>query len=201
MPDTYAFMHLRHAGDPDGLRHVLRENVLAGWRAAGIVPWGIWGGLFGVASDEQIVVAAAHGDVSEAAFAAPVEATALEVRRFALLEPTARPLARAPRERPGLYVFRFFTVLPESIDEFVDLSTAAWTTFENAADYAAEPQGLFRPKRAAAAAQDMLLVTWYDSLTSWATSREPDPAARERFARRRELTSSTVAYATRLQSA
>ena len=44
----------------------------------------------------------------------------------------------------------------------------------------------------------MLLVTWYDGLESWQISRRPNPAATENFLRRRELTQSTTAIATRL---
>jgi hypothetical protein len=46
----------------------------------------------------------------------------------------------------------------------------------------------------------MLLVTWYDGLESWQTSRAPDPAAVENFKRRRALTDGTVALATRLST-
>jgi hypothetical protein len=44
----------------------------------------------------------------------------------------------------------------------------------------------------------MLLLTWYDGLGSWQTSRQPAPDARENFRRRHALTAGTIAYATRL---
>jgi hypothetical protein len=44
----------------------------------------------------------------------------------------------------------------------------------------------------------LLLVTWYDSMTSWERSRTPDPRATANFRRRAALTTSIVAYATRL---
>jgi hypothetical protein len=44
----------------------------------------------------------------------------------------------------------------------------------------------------------LLLVTWYDSMTSWERSRTPDPRAIANFRRRAALTTSIVAYATRL---
>ena len=44
----------------------------------------------------------------------------------------------------------------------------------------------------------MLLVTWYDSMTSWERSRTPNPQATIHFRQRAALTSSIVAYATRL---
>ena len=118
----------------------------------------------------------------------------LSNRRFV---PTVRPQTSTPVNKPGIYVFRSFTIDAASVDEFVELSTQAWVTFEAAPSYSAQPQGLFR--EASDAQQiDMLLVTWYDSLDSWQTSRQPAGEARERFARRRELTRSTVALATTL---
>lgn len=44
----------------------------------------------------------------------------------------------------------------------------------------------------------LLLVTWYDSMTSWERSRTPNPQATINFRQRAALTSSIVAYATRL---
>ena len=44
----------------------------------------------------------------------------------------------------------------------------------------------------------MMLVTWYDGFDSWEISRNPAPAARENFSRRRDLTLQTYAVATRL---
>ena len=92
---------------------------------------------------------------------------------------------------------RFFRIESRNVEEFVQLSRDAWTSFEHADVYAAEPRGLFREK-IDAPEHNMLLVTWYDGLQSWETSRQPDPAARERFARRRELTLNTEAIAAAL---
>jgi hypothetical protein len=149
-----------------------------------------------VRSDELIVVASAAGSAPSGAFLDVLENTA-EVRYSELFEPTVRPDKRQPRDRPGLYVFRFFRVESRNVEEFVQLSSDAWTSFEHADVYAAEPQGLFREKTDAPE-HNMLLVTWYDGLQSWETSRQPDPAARERFTRRRELTLNTEAIATML---
>jgi hypothetical protein len=44
----------------------------------------------------------------------------------------------------------------------------------------------------------MLLVTWYDRLESWERSRTPPPEAAENFRERARLTTSSIAYATRL---
>ena len=132
-------------------------------------------------------------------FSAPLE-NIVEIRQSEMLTSTVRPVdAKAP-ERPGLYVFRFFEALNENVEEIVRLSSEAWKSFENEENYEAEPQGLFCPSDLSEDAGRMLLVTWYDGLQSWQTSREPPEAARENFGRRRELTRSTVAIATVLVS-
>lgn len=193
--DSYCFLHLREAGNSaDGLLGSL-PAVVSGWARGGIEPWGIWRGLFGVASNELVVMAAAEGERALADFQ-PATAD-VQLLRSTLFHPTVRPENRTPCQKTGIYVFRFFTIAPDDVQEFVALSTDAWTTFEHADEYAAEPQGLFRAHDDGDSLE-MLLVTWYDSLQSWQTSRQPAPQARERFARRRTLTRSTIAFATTL---
>ena len=200
MSNTYCYLHLSGAGrDQTALKQVLTEQVLGGWRQRSIVVWGVWEGLFGVASNELIVMAAAPGQRSAEDFTSVLPAS-VEVVDALPLRPTARPQGSAPCDTPGLYVFRFFRVRDRDVDEVVALSTAAWETFEASADYASEPKGLFRQQEAATGFGRMLLVTWYDGLDSWQTSRRPAPEATENFQRRRMLTDGTVALATRLLS-
>ncbi len=198
MMPTYCYLHLRGPGrDQTRLRQVLAEQVLGSWRRDGITVWGVWEGLFGVASNELIVMAAAADDRDAASFTAvlPDDVTALDALT---LRATVRPDGTAPCERPGLYVFRFFRVMDRDVEEVAALSREAWETFENTDSYRAEPQGLFRQAVPARAWGRMLLVTWYDGLESWQTSRRPAPEAMANFQRRRELTDGTVALATRL---
>lgn len=199
MTDTYCFLHLRGSGNGTGeLTRALTEEVVPDWRAQRILSWGAFRGLFGIASNELLVMAAAADELALEDFRAPLESRAT-VLRGSLFRPTVRPERVSPRQRQGLYVFRFFRVRPGDVEEFVSLSSDAWTTFEHADGYAAEPQGLFRQADADPdGTLDMLLVTWYDNLASWQTSRQPDPGARERFARRHALTLSTIALATAL---
>jgi len=194
--DTYCFLHLRGRGNTTAELQQALSGALEGWRELGMVTWGVWRGLFGLASNELLVMVAADGVRDETEFTGMLDET-IELRRTALFEPTLRPHDRAARERPGLYVFRFFQIRSADVTEFVELSGDAWMTFENADDYSAQPQGLFR-QRTDADTLDMLLVTWYDSLQSWQTSRQPAPDARERFARRHQITRSTWALATML---
>jgi len=199
MSDSYCYLHLRGEGNDAGaLSRTLAERVMPDWRQRGVVAWGTFRGLFGVASNELVVVAGAAREAALEEFVAPLDGRAT-IRSASRLLPTARPERVLARERPGLYVFRFFRIRASDVARFVELSRDAWTTFESADAYAAEPQGLFREAEAAAdGTLDMLLVTWYDDLASWQTSRRPDGGARERFARRHALTLSTIALATTL---
>ena len=202
MSHSYCYLRLRGQGrDTAALREALTGEVLGAWRREGIAVWGVWAGLFGLASNELIVVGAAADERSADAFTAALGqgAGALAVRDALMLAPTVRPTSLQPCDKPGLYVFRFFDVLGRDVEEIAALSKTAWETFENTEAYAAEPQGLFRQLEQAPEEQGrMLLVTWYDGLESWQTSRAPNPAATENFLRRRELTGGTLALATRL---
>jgi hypothetical protein len=198
MSDTYCYLHLRTpARDWHELLDALKTTTFALWRQSGIEVWGVWHGLFGVASNELIVMAAARDELPAQAFTGALP-DGVDVRHAELLESTVRPVDTAPCERPGVYVFRFFEVGNADVDAIVQLSREAWTTFENTDAYAAEPQGLFAQHDRRSERGRMLLVTWYDGLESWQTSRTPSPAARENFQRRQALVSRTVALATRL---
>jgi hypothetical protein len=193
---VFDYLHLREPlGDRARLESAVADMAAGVWRDGGRSVWGVWEGLFGVASNELLVITSSDGTAG----GEPPVAAGVEVLESVALLPTARPGDRAPLRRAGLYVFRSFDVLPEDVDEFVDLSTRAWRTFEHAEDYAAEPQGLFRPlKMPTEGPAGLLLVTWYDGLASWETSRRPAQEAAENFQRRRTLTRATGAVAARL---
>ncbi len=95
-------------------------------------------------------------------------------------------------------MFRFFDVRNADVEEIAALSNEAWITFEDTDAYAAEPQALFCQADRSEERGVMLLLTWYDGLVSWQTSRKPAPESRENFQRRHALTAGTIAYATRL---
>lgn len=198
MTDTYCYLHLRGRGRDNADLKSLLPDLAGAWRQQTITLWGVWEGLFGVASNELILIAAAAGERPESAFTDQLDGQPLDVLEVRLLNPTVRPDGTAPCETPGLYVFRFFDVDMENVDEVARLSRQAWETFENSDDYRSEPQGLFRPADTSAPMGQMLLVTWYDGLESWQTSRRPAPEAMENFQKRRELTHGTMAIATRL---
>lgn len=191
---SYAFCRLRAAGrDFRSAYEALRRD---NWRA--LAParlWGAFGGLFGVASNELIVMAYGDTDGVDSALTSAAEVVSATVLR---LEPTVRPSREAPRTREGLYVFRFFDIAHKDIDAIAALSAEAWPSFETAERYEAIPQGLFRQRDASAPTGRMLLCTWYDGLPSWQASRTPPADAAERFRRRHALTQGSIAYATRL---
>jgi hypothetical protein len=176
----------------------LRETTFPAVERASGRPWGAWYGLFGLRSNELIVVtswpldAAPYGLIGASL---PPGAKVLEQYSFV---PTVRPETDAPLTRPGLYVFRFFDVYHRDADEVAALSHEAWITFEKAVGYEAEPQALFAERDRTRETGTMLLLTWYDGLESWQRSRTPAPEARENFRRRAELTLGTLAIATRI---
>ncbi len=195
MTDTYTLLHLRGSGNTTATLEQALADEQKHWRTKGISLWGVWRGLFGLASNELLVMLAA-GDASSIPDMA-VTAGSIEVRSTSQFAPTVRPETTEPLVKPGIHVFRWFSIATDSVDEFVELSTQAWVSFEDAGSYSAEPQGLFREVRDSGEIE-MLLVTWYDSLESWQTSRKPAASASERFRRRHQLTGSTVAVATTL---
>ncbi len=156
--------------------------------------WGAFYGLFGIGSNELVLVLHTEDGT-------PIRAltkSGFEVVDSHVLMPTVRPDRFEPLTRPGLYVFRFFDVAHEDVDEIARLSSEAWASFETTDAYAAQAQGLFAQVDRSDPHGVMLLVTWYDGFDSWQTSRQPTSEATDNFRRRRALTQGTIAYATRL---
>lgn len=191
--DTFAFLRIR-GRERDW--PAVREAVVSALPAERV--WGTFHGLFGIASNELVAVTV--GD--DAAVADSVETVSgldtVEGAASLTLVPTVRPTHSRPLTREGLYVFRFFEVAHRDVEEIAALSAEAWKSFETVDEYRAEPQGLFCQRDRSAERGRMLLLTWYDGLNSWQTSRQPPRHARENFQRRHALTAGTVAYATRL---
>ncbi len=180
------------------LRAELEERTLPTLAKAGVRPWGLWYGLFGLRSNELVMVTSWPQDaatVSVLTDALPAGAEVLELYEFV---PTVRPVTDDPCTRAGLYVFRFFDVRNEDVEEIAQLSATAWETFEAASTYQSVPQALFCQRDRSSEKGVMLLLTWYDGLNSWQASRQPAPEAAQNFRRRAQLTLGTVAYATRL---
>jgi len=176
----------------------LEASVLPTLAARGVQPWGAWSGLFGIASNELVLVT--HATALDHATALTSSLTGLPGRLTEqhVLDATARPTDARRLTRQGLYVFRFFDVRSTDVEEIIALSSDAWTRFEASDAYRAQPLGLFREHAPRAERGVMLLCTWYDGFASWQMSRTPAPAATANFRRRHALTGGTVAYAVRL---
>lgn len=180
------------------LAKAIEAETLPLVEAAGGERWMLANGLFGLWNHEVILVTTWPANVDPApkvAASLPVGASVVEEYEFL---PTARPETTEPPSRPGVYVHRLFGVDAANVDRFVELSQEAWKTFETAADYESQPQGLFRQRDHPKQGGLMLLVTWYDRLESWERSRTPPPEAAANFQERARLTTRSVAYATRL---
>jgi len=110
------------------------------------------------------------------------------------LTPTVRPADGKRLRSGGIYVHRWFTVDADSVADFVALSNRAWENFEGS--YDTEIFGLFTAETTAEDLRDsvgrLLLLTYYASHGVWETSRDQtrDPAGL--FAKRHELTRSTI---------
>lgn len=148
--------------------------------------YGIFTALFGLASNELYLVTCSDRPVS---LDLPEGVAQLACWQGL---PTVRPLAHSARETPGIYVFRWFEVEPDNVNEIVELSGLAWPSFE--ADFDARIQGLFvedhdQPSR-------MLLLTWYLDLSAWEASRKPSPDSRDNFMKRHQLTKQALPVAT-----
>ena len=110
------------------------------------------------------------------------------------LTPTVRPADGKRLKSGGIYVHRWFTVDADSVADFVALSNRAWENFEGS--YDTEIFGLFTAETTAEDVCDgvgrLLLLTYYASHGVWENSRDQtrDPAGL--FAKRHELTRSTI---------
>lgn len=194
---VYAFSRLRASGrDFRPVYEALRRNDFEAVAPAKL--WGAFHGLFGLASNELVVVT--YGEAAAVGGLASGHPGVVSAQTL-LLEPTVRPTTHEPRTREGLYVFRFFDVAHKDVEEIASLSFEAWKHFENSDGYRAIPQGLFRQHDTSSPTGKMLLCTWYDGLPSWQASRTPPGPAAERFRHRHTLTQGTIAYATRLLTA
>ena len=202
LPSTRVFLYARLRGkqrDWRELRAHLDARSLPALAPSDVHLWGAWFGLFGLRSNELLVITSWPDDVKDAGgqftAALPIDTEVIEMLEFVA---TVRPLDDEERTRDGLYVFRFFDVMHRDVEEIAALSNEAWTYFESTDAYAATPQALFCQRDRALPEGRMLLLTWYDGLQSWQLSRTPAPEATANFRRRHELTLGQVPYATRL---
>jgi hypothetical protein len=186
----YHVYHIKDLSRP-GSAHLVKlanNDITKQIQASGHGVFGIFASLFGLASNEIYLVAFGKTQTS---LSFPDDVQLLSTHIF---NPTLRPLDHQSRTRPGVYVFRWFSVLPDAVDEIIQLSYNAWPTFEGS--FETEVQGLF--VEATGQPSEMLLITWYKNLSVWEESRHPPEDARESFLRRHQLTLNAKPIATML---
>ena len=83
--------------------------------------WGAFFGLFGIASNELLILTL--GDVDQVNDRLVALGSVRDAETL-LLEPTVRPTSETPLSREGLYVFRFFEVAHRDVDQIAALSQA-----------------------------------------------------------------------------
>lgn len=197
-----ALFHWARLKTPEGNFHALAEQLEASTLPSlarhGGQRWMLANGLFGLASNELLLVTAWPNGTNPAGLVGAALPAGVEVVEEYDFVATARPGSEQPPQRAGVYVHRLFVVDAANIERFVALSREAWESFETSPDYQAEPQGLFRLRDHPEIGGQMLLVTWYDRLESWERSRTPPPAARANFRERATLTKRSIAYPARL---
>lgn len=190
----YTVTQLKDPGRPNNLQALADLQAAApAMEDQGIRCFGLFAPLFGLASNECYAVTFSDTPRQIDEIAGKLNLTVLSTHH---LTPTARPTAHVAREKPGIYVFRWFRVAPENTDEIVRLSEQAWVTFEGGFD--TEVQALLRETAPTGDVSTMLLITQYDDLSVWEASRQPAPEARENFRARAALTLDATPIATRL---
>ena len=194
----YQIMHLKDTSAPD-TRHLLNfaQHELASSLSSSeqkIALFGVFTGLFGLATNELYAVL-------NSATAMTDPGDIVDTHQFVLMntenmQPTVRPVHHETRSKAGIYVFRWFSVNNQDVDEIAALSKAAWVSFEE--DEHIEVQGLFAQTDRNAPRGKMLLITQYDELADWQRSRTPATEAQDNFRRRHALTLEATPIATRL---
>ena len=195
---NYLIIHLKDTSAPDP-RHLLNfaQHELASALSTNqhdVSMFGVFVGLFGIATNELYVVLNSKDQI-------PDPTDLIETRQYVQIgaehmAPTARPTHHEPPTKTGVYVFRWFTVNNQDVDEIAELSKAAWVSFEE--DPHIEVQALFAQSDRNKPRGKMLLITQYDDLATWQRSRSPAKEAQDNFRRRHELTLEATPVATRL---
>ncbi len=170
----------------------IKETVTPKLQAGNVQIFGLFGGRLGLATNEVYLVTSSEnvqGDFT----ALPGD---FEIVQQTDLVPTVRPIEHTPREKPGIYVFRWFRVFNRDVDEIAEISSKAWNSFEESFD--CQVQCLFAEPDRTSEIGTMLLVTWYRDLSVWEVSRKAPDEARALFIRRQEMTLKAKPIATQL---
>jgi hypothetical protein len=178
----------------------INGQILPEAKASGYSLYGIFFGLFGLATNELYLMAMREDEGPSSGGITPLSQLIPEhnfnLRENYQLSPTVRPTEHTMRTRDGIYVFRWFNIFNRNVDEIVKLSDEAWVLFEGG--FESEIQCLFAERDRSQEQGRMLLLTWYRDLSVWEASRRPPEEARKRFLKRHKLTIEAIPIATRL---
>ena len=105
----------------DALRRLQDDSFRVMARHGGTV-WGVWTALFGMASNELVVVTAWPDAASPVATLQDALPDGIRIVVSHELTPTVRPTSADPVTREGVYVHRFFRTREKHMQEIVDLS-------------------------------------------------------------------------------
>ncbi len=171
----------------------MRSTAAPAIAAGGGEVLGLFQGQLGFASDEAVILLR-WPHATRDRLRGIDEAPGVAAMHPQKLTPTVRPADDKPLKRGGIYVHRWFSVDADSVADFVSLSNRAWENFEGS--YDTEIFGLFLAEPTEQDLRDgvgrLLLLTYYASHGVWESSRDQtrDPAGL--FAKRHELTRSTI---------
>jgi hypothetical protein len=197
----YAWMRYEAAFAPaDALRRLRDDSFRVMSRQGGTV-WGVWTALFGMASNELVVVTAWPDGATPVATLRDALPDGFRVITSYEFAPTVRPASADAVMRDGIYVHRFFRAREKHMQEIVDLSVEAWKTFATDDDYGTEQIAFFRPRARATDGEtpgEMLLISWYPDFANWERSRQFPPEAGALFRKRAERIESSLPFAMRL---
>jgi hypothetical protein len=199
---TYEILRIKDTKS-NGFRNIVKiinAQILPEANQSGYSLYGIFFGLFGLATNELYLVTVRDDSGTSSDGIIPLSKLVTKYN-FSLqesyqLNPTVRPIDHTRRTKGGIYVFRWFDVNNRDVDEIVKLSDEAWIPFEE--DFDSEVQGLFAERDRSNKQGKMLLLTRYRDLSVWEASRRPSKEAKERFLRRHDLTIEAIPVATRL---
>jgi hypothetical protein len=184
----YHYYELRVGRERNAPR-LLAEQVYANG-GAGVL--GVFTPLLGFATNEALVLSDDRADPD-----AVLKGSGVMAAERHRMSPTLRPHQDARPQPGGVYVHNWFEIDGDALDEFVQLSGAAWQDFE--AKFETQIYGLFAVEptssEKAAGSRRLLLMTRYRDLAEWQKSRDPTTEAMQIFARRRELTRVSLARA------
>ena len=183
----------------------IRNEASARIGDAGGALYGIWRSQIGLPRD-TITVITAWSDTDSAIRMSDLlhdGMETVETVELDLMSPTLRPLSVEPPVRQGNFAFRWFEMLPNNFEEFLELCETAWPDFESS--YDSQVIGLWRVEGNDDGPIRTLLMTRRPNLAMWERSKIPESeveqAVRKKLNRRYDLCDWTNVYTTTLITA